>query len=113
MAAIFVANVLRYKQEGWRPDRDLILALTADEEGGDANGVQWLHRRIIAELIDAAYAINEGGGGTLDGTGPGREAAVPLDSGRGEGLHRLHADDDEHGGHSSVPRPDNAIYRVG
>jgi acetylornithine deacetylase/succinyl-diaminopimelate desuccinylase-like protein len=61
MAAIFVANLLRDKQAGWVPERDLILALTADEEGGDANGVEWL----LAEhkdLIDAAFAINEGGG---------------------------------------------------
>src|SRR5690349_19522732 len=42
MAAIFVANLLRYKREGWVPERDLILALTADEEGGDANGVDFL-----------------------------------------------------------------------
>ena len=42
-AAIWVANLIRYKQEGWKPDRDLILALTADEEGGGPyNGVQWL-----------------------------------------------------------------------
>ena len=71
MAAIFVANVLQYKKEGWRPERDLVLALTADEEGGDANGVQYL----LAEhrpLIDAAYALNEGGGGTLNGMGPRR-----------------------------------------
>src|SRR5215218_3143559 len=68
MASIFVANLLRYKQQGFRPTRDIILALTADEEGGDANGVEWLvkeHR----DLIDAAYAINEGGGGALTGLG--------------------------------------------
>jgi acetylornithine deacetylase/succinyl-diaminopimelate desuccinylase-like protein len=111
MAAIFVANVLRYKQEGWRPERDLILALTADEEGGDANGVEWLlaqHR----PLIDAAYAINEGGGGTLEGTGPN---ARPL-------FHSIQAAEKVYtdftltatnpGGHSSVPRPDNAIYQL-
>src|SRR5512133_2220761 len=64
MAAIFVANLLRDKQAGWVPNRDIVLALTADEEGGDANGVEWLvaNRR---DLIDAAYAINEGGGGSL------------------------------------------------
>jgi acetylornithine deacetylase/succinyl-diaminopimelate desuccinylase-like protein len=111
MASIFVANLLRYKQEGWRPERDLILALTADEEGGDANGVEWLlkeHR----PLIDAAYAINEGGGGTLDGPGPD---AKPL-------FHSIQAAEKVYtdftltthnpGGHSSVPRPDNAIYEL-
>jgi acetylornithine deacetylase/succinyl-diaminopimelate desuccinylase-like protein len=111
MAAIFIANLLTYKQQGWRPDRDLILALTADEEGGDANGVSWLlenHR----PLIDAAYALNEGGGGTLSGPGP---AARPV-------FHTIQAAEKVYadftvtttnpGGHSSVPRPDNAIYEL-
>jgi acetylornithine deacetylase/succinyl-diaminopimelate desuccinylase-like protein len=109
MAAIFVANVLRYKREGWAPERDLILALTADEEGGPINGVSWLvekHR----PLIDAAYAINEGGGGTLTADGK------PL-------LHSVQAAEKVYsdytftatntGGHSSVPRADNAIYALG
>jgi acetylornithine deacetylase/succinyl-diaminopimelate desuccinylase-like protein len=111
MAAIFVANVLQYRKEGWRPERDLVLALTADEEGGDANGVQFLlaqHRG----LIDAAYALNEGGGGTLDGAGMN---AKPL-------FHSIQAAEKVYtdftltatntGGHSSVPRPDNAIYEL-
>jgi acetylornithine deacetylase/succinyl-diaminopimelate desuccinylase-like protein len=111
MAAIFVANMLRYKQENWRPDRDIILALTADEEGGDANGAEWLvknHR----PLIDAAYALNEGGGGTLQGKG---SDVKPL-------FHSIQAAEKVYtdftltasnpGGHSSVPRPDNAIYEL-
>jgi acetylornithine deacetylase/succinyl-diaminopimelate desuccinylase-like protein len=111
MAAIFVANLLRYKREGWVPERDLILALTADEEGGDANGVDWLvknHR----PLIDAAYALNEGGGGTLAGSGMD---VRPL-------FHSVQAAEKVYrdftltvtnpGGHSSVPRPDNAIYQL-
>ena len=111
MAAIFVANVLRYKQENWRPDRDIILALTADEEGGDANGAEWLvknHR----PAIDAAYALNEGGGGTLQGKG---SDVKPL-------FHSIQAAEKVYtdftltatnpGGHSSVPRPDNAIYEL-
>jgi len=111
MAAIFVANLLRYKQEGWRPERDLVLALTADEEGGDANGVEWMVKDHRA-AIDAAYAINEGGGGTLDGPGPN---ARPL-------FHSIQAAEKVYtdftltatnpGGHSSVPRPDNAIYQL-
>ena len=62
MAAIFIANLIRYKHEGWIPKRDIIVALTADEETGDYNGVSWLlqqHR----DLIDAAFALNEGGAG--------------------------------------------------
>src|SRR5690242_8955262 len=64
-ASIWVANLIRYKREGWKPDRDLIVALTADEEGGGPyNGVEWLiknHR----DLIDAEYCLNEGGWGDL------------------------------------------------
>src|SRR5207247_538818 len=58
MASQYLANLIRLKEEGFRPDRDLIVALTADEEGGAFNGVQWLlkeHR----ELVDAEFAINE------------------------------------------------------
>ena len=107
MAAIFVANLLRYKQEKWTPDRDIILALTADEEGGDGNGVEWL----IANqkpLIQAAYAVNEGGGGLIANNRPilnSIQAAekVPVN-------FTLTATNP--GGHSSVPRPDNAIYAL-
>ena len=107
MASMFVANLLRYKKEGFVPARDLILALTADEEGGAANGVEFLvanHR----QLIDAVYAINEGGGGTLNGTTPvfhSVQAAekVPVNF----TLTVLNP-----GGHSSVPRPDNAINQL-
>lgn len=111
MASMFAANLLTYKAEGWKPNRDLILALTADEEGGDTNGVEWL----IANhkgLIDAAYAINEGGGGTL--TGQGMDVR-PL-------YHSIQAAEKvpenftltvrNSGGHSSTPRPDNAIYAL-
>ena len=66
MAAQFVANLIRLKEEGVRPDRDLILALTADEEGGTFNGVDWLVKNHRA-LIEAEFAINEGGGGTIRG----------------------------------------------
>src|SRR5262247_3461252 len=64
MAAVFVTNMIRYRQEGFVPDRDLIVALTADEEGGGHNGVVWLLKEHRA-LIDAEMAINEGGGGSL------------------------------------------------
>ncbi len=62
-AAVWIANLIRYKREGFKPDRDIIVALTADEEGGGPfNGIDWLiknHR----DLIDAELALNEGGWG--------------------------------------------------
>ena len=107
MAAILTANLLRYKQEGWVPERDLILALTADEEGGGDNGVSWLianHR----ELIDAEYAINEGGGGTLQDDKPLFHSI--------QAAEKVYTDYTltvlNSGGHSSVPRKDNAIYAL-
>ena len=107
MAAIFVANLLADRRAGWVPDRDVILALTADEEGGDANGVSWLieHHK---DLIDAAYAINEGGGGSLrDGTPVFNTV---------QAAEKVYTDFTltarNRGGHSSVPRPDNAIYQL-
>jgi acetylornithine deacetylase/succinyl-diaminopimelate desuccinylase-like protein len=107
MASIFVANMLRDRRSGWVPDRDVILALTADEEGGDANGVDFLldHHR---GLIDAAYALNEGGGGSL------RDGKPFLNS--VQAAEKVYADFTltarNRGGHSSVPRPDNAIYEL-
>jgi acetylornithine deacetylase/succinyl-diaminopimelate desuccinylase-like protein len=66
-AAVWIANLIRYKREGFTPDRDIIVALTADEEGGGPyNGVDWLlknHR----ELINAEYCLNEGGWGEMHG----------------------------------------------
>src|SRR5262245_42950075 len=64
MAAQVVANLIRLKQEGFTPNRDLILALTADEEGGGFNGVNWLVKN-HQNLIDAEFAVNEGGGGSM------------------------------------------------
>ena len=107
MAAIFVANLIQDRRNGWVPDRDVILALTADEEGGDANGVDFLldHHRA---LIDAAYAINEGGGGSLRDGKPFLNTI--------QAAEKVYADFTltarNRGGHSSVPRPDNAIYQL-
>lgn len=107
MAAIFVANVFRMKREGYVPDRDIIIALTADEESGPFNGVDWLlktHRG----LVDAALVINEGGGGTLRDGKPlfnGIQAAEKITTN-----FTLRATN--RGGHSSVPRDDNAITQL-
>ena len=107
MASIFAASLLRMKAEGYVPDRDIILALTADEEGGPDNGVQWLiknHR----DKIDAAYALNEGGGGSYKNWKPLLHAVqatekVPVD---------FAVKVTNKGGHSSVPVRDNAIYHL-
>ena len=92
MAAIFVANLLRMKQQGLVPERDIMLALTADEEGGDHNGVQWLLANHRA-LVDAEYGLNEGGGGQSQGRTQDREPRA----GEREGLRRLHARGHEQG----------------
>jgi acetylornithine deacetylase/succinyl-diaminopimelate desuccinylase-like protein len=111
MASIFAANLLGYKQEGWKPSRDIILALTADEESGDSNGPEWIVRD-RRDLIDAAFAINEGGGGTLGGSGMN---VHPLFNSI-QAAEKVYVDFTitavNRGGHSSVPRPDNAIYEL-
>jgi acetylornithine deacetylase/succinyl-diaminopimelate desuccinylase-like protein len=104
MAAIFVANVFRMKREGYVPNRDIIIALTADEESGPANGVDWLVKN-HKDKVDAALVINEGGGGTLRDEKPlfnSVQAAEKITTN-----FTLRATN--RGGHSSVPRADNAI----
>jgi acetylornithine deacetylase/succinyl-diaminopimelate desuccinylase-like protein len=107
-AAVFVATLLRLRQEGWRPRRDLILALTADEEGGGYNGVHWLLERHRG-LMGAAFCINaDSGGGQIR---KGRQVAMTL--GAAEKVYldfRLEVTNP--GGHSSLPTKENAIYRL-
>jgi len=106
-AAIYIANLIRMKEEGYVPDRDIIVALTADEEGGPANGVRWLleNRR---ELIDAAFAFNEGGGGLVE---DGRKVANAVQAAEKKYLD-FTLEVTNPGGHSSRPRDDNAIYEL-
>jgi acetylornithine deacetylase/succinyl-diaminopimelate desuccinylase-like protein len=111
MAAVFVDLMIRLKRErGFRPKRDLVLALTCGEETSNrVNGVDYLlqNRR---ELIDAAFAINEGAGGLLspDGMKP-----LVLQVQAGEKIHQVYSlTVTNPGGHSSRPVPDNAIYRL-
>ncbi len=107
-AALLVANLIRLKQEGFVPARDLIVALTADEEGGDANGVDWLVRN-KRELIDAEYCLNtDGGGGELR---KGRRIANELQT--SEKIYLSFTLETKNpGGHSSLPVRENAIYRL-
>jgi len=106
--AILVTTLIRLRREGYRPDRDIIVALTADEEGGTSNGVDWLLRN-HRDLIDAGFALNPDSGGvtTLDGKPLDVEVAC---------AEKLYADFElkatNPGGHSSLPVPDNAIYQV-
>lgn len=106
-AAIYMANLIRMKREGYVPDRDIIVALTSDEEGGDHNGVVWLleNRR---ELIDAEYALNEGGGGMVV---DGERISNNVQASEKMYLNFI-VEATNPGGHSSVPRSDNAIYEL-
>jgi acetylornithine deacetylase/succinyl-diaminopimelate desuccinylase-like protein len=107
MASSLAANLIRLKQEGVRPDRDLVLALTADEEGGRFNGVDWLlknHR----DLIDAELALNEGGSGQMR---KGRYLVNEVQA--SEKVYQdFRLETRNAGGHSSRPIRDNAIYRL-
>ena len=108
-AAILVATLARLKQEDYRPNRDLILALTTGEEGGsDYNGVQWLlanHR----DLIDAAYVINMDAGDPVILHGKRLMRTVQA-SEKVYVTFKLEVHNP--GGHSSLPTKDNAIYRL-
>ena len=106
--ATVVATFLRLHREGYHPKRGMILALTADEEGGKSNGASWLveHHR---ELVDAAFVINPDSGGVELQNGKAVVADV-------EATEKVYSDFQvtayNRGGHSSLPRPDNAIYEL-
>ena len=106
--AVWVANLIRFKREGYKPDRDIIVALTADEEGGGPyNGVDWLvknHR----DLIDAEFCLNEGGRGEMV---QGKRISNNMQAAEKWYLD-LRLEVHNKGGHSSVPVPDNAIYHL-
>jgi acetylornithine deacetylase/succinyl-diaminopimelate desuccinylase-like protein len=109
--AILVETFLRLKREGFQPTRDMILALTADEEGSGvntSNGVDWLvkNRR---ELIDAAFCVNpDGGGGSIRN---GRKTYLSLQAAEKVFLS-FKLEVTNSGGHSSLPTKDNAIYSL-
>jgi len=108
-AANLVVLMIRLRQEHFVPSRDIIVALTADEEaGGDANGIQWL-LRTHPDLIDAEYCINtDAGGGQLKGGKP-----RSLDLQTSEKVYMsVRLDVHNRGGHSSLPVKNNAIYHL-
>src|SRR5438309_2727477 len=107
-AAVWIANLIRYKREGFKPDRDIIVALTADEEGGGPyNGVAWLLKN-KRDLIDAEFCLNEGGWGE---SVAGRRISNDVQLSEKYVInYRLEVTNK--GGHSSLPVPDNAIYHL-
>ena len=107
-AAMWISNLIQYKKEAFKPDRDIIVALTADEEGGGPyNGVAWLlknHR----DLIDSEFALNEGGWGESAG---GKKISNDLQVSE-KYVVNFRLEVRNKGGHSSMPVADNAIYRL-
>lgn len=109
MAAAWVANLIRYKKENYKPDRDLILVLEADEEIADIHGygITWLLKN-HKELLEAEFALNEGGGVAVK---DGKPAWNNLQA--SEKLFQTFTVEARNsGGHSSQPRKDNAIYEL-
>ncbi len=112
MAAVLTDSLIRYRQEGFRPRRDIKLALTCGEETAGAglfDSVRWL-ARTRPEVLSAAFAINEGAGGELDKDGK----PIALQVQAGEKVYQDFAlEAGDVGGHSSRPTPNNAIVRLG
>jgi acetylornithine deacetylase/succinyl-diaminopimelate desuccinylase-like protein len=106
--AIMTATLIRLKKEGFKPSRDIILALTADEESGDSNGPEWLLRN-HRDLVDAQFVINHDGNSITSEHGKALYFEV-------DGTEKVYADyrltATNPGGHSSLPVPDNAIYHI-
>lgn len=109
MAAMLVDTLSRFQRSGYKPKRTVKIALTCGEEtNGAFNGAQWLAAN-KRDLIDAEFALNEGGGGASDGKGHVVEQAMQVGE-KTFATYRLETRNP--GGHSSVPRPDNAIYEL-
>ncbi|RYD85525.1 MAG: M20/M25/M40 family metallo-hydrolase, partial [Sphingomonadales bacterium] len=111
MAAIFTDSMIRFKREGYKPERTIKLMLNCGEESGD----EFIGAKYIVEnhldLISAEFALNEGAGGRID---PDTGKYVFNGVQAGEKLYQdFHIEVTNPGGHSSRPVPDNAIYRLG
>ena len=106
--AILVTNFIRLKKQGFVPNREFILALTADEEGGKSNGVDWLLRN-KPELVNADAALNPDSGGIDSEAGKPVVMVV-------EATEKLYGDFElstaNPGGHSSLPTGASAIYEL-
>ncbi|MDP9084487.1 MAG: M20/M25/M40 family metallo-hydrolase [Pseudomonadota bacterium] len=109
MDATWVDALIRFKQSGYRPRRSVKLALTCGEETSYAfNGVQWLTQN-RPELISAAFALNEGGGGQTDGHGKLLVQSIQVGE---KAMQNYRLETRNAGGHSSIPIRDNAIYEL-
>jgi acetylornithine deacetylase/succinyl-diaminopimelate desuccinylase-like protein len=109
MAAAWLANMIRWKREGFRPSRDLVVVLETDEElvAAAQVGMTWLlanHK----DMLDAAFALNEGGGVAVR---DGKPAWVSLQTAE-KVFQSFTLEVKNKGGHSSQPRKDNAIYEL-
>lgn len=108
MAAIFTDSLIRYKQEGFKPKRDIKLALTCGEEGGQFNSVPWLLEK-YPQAMKADFALNEGDDSQLDEKGQPRLLGIQV----GEKVYMDYTlEVTNAGGHSSRPVKDNAIYHL-
>jgi acetylornithine deacetylase/succinyl-diaminopimelate desuccinylase-like protein len=109
MDAIWIDALSRFKQSGYRPKRTIKLALTCGEEGGSPfNGAEWLSKN-RPDLLDAEFALNEGGGGRTDGHGKLLTATMHVGE---KSAQNYRIETTNPGGHSSAPVPDNAIYEL-
>jgi len=110
MVAVFVANLIRYRREGYLPERDLVLVATCDEEiiPSKFSGIEYLLKNHRA-LIDAEFALNEGASGLLDAKGNYLRMGIQA----GEKVFQTYQlEVTNPGGHSSRPLKDNAIYHL-
>jgi acetylornithine deacetylase/succinyl-diaminopimelate desuccinylase-like protein len=105
---VLIANFIRLKKEGWIPARDLIIALTADEEGGESNGAQWLAKN-HRDWIDAEYCINTDAGDFE--TKHGKRMLLGMQTSE-KNYVDFRLEVKSNGGHSSRPVKDNAIYHL-
>src|SRR5215469_15755532 len=107
MVATWVDALARFKQSGYQPKRTIKMALTCGEETSYAiNGAEWLAKN-RPELISAAFALNEGGGGRTDGHGKLLVQSIQVGE---KAAQNYRIETTNPGGHSSVPIKDNAIY---
>jgi len=106
--AIMAATLIRFKKDGFVPDRDIIIALTADEEGGTSNGVDWLLKN-KRDLVDAELVLNTDDLTVWSDHGKVLEVDVVASE-------KIYSDYElvvtDSGGHSSIPKPQNPIYQL-